>query len=125
MDKEALSQPCERALWYVIPYIRASLARKLDKVGLNQEKIADKLDISQAAVSQYINGKRGKGQIEDLGKEAQDSLNQLAHGLYEGDIDNLGRRICSICNKVDTDKIHSNHAARERSEETDESLSVR
>ena len=124
MDKENLSQPCERALWYVIPYIRASLARKLDKLGLNQDEIADKLDISQAAVSQYINGKRGKGQIEDLGKEAQDSLKKLANGLSDGDVDNLGKRICSICNKVDTDTILSNDADWERSEEADESLSL-
>jgi len=125
MDKEALSQPCEKALWYVIPYIRASLARKLDKLGLNQDEIADRLDISQAAVSQYINGKRGKGQIEDLGKEAQDSLKQLAHGLHDENVDSLGKRICSICSKVNSRTDLSSDSEQKSYQEADDSLSVK
>ena len=52
--------PCEIIVWKVLPAIRSQLAVELAKQGLPQREIAKKLDITEAAVSQYINKKRAQ-----------------------------------------------------------------
>jgi len=61
--------PCEVAIKYFIPAVRASTARKLSKNhNLTQVEIASKLGITQAAVSKYLSGKYNK-KIKNLEKE--------------------------------------------------------
>ncbi|MEM4248277.1 MAG: helix-turn-helix domain-containing protein [Candidatus Nanoarchaeia archaeon] len=52
--------PCEAAAKYKVPAIKADLARKLKGKGYSQKEIADFLDVTEAAVSQYLSGKRAK-----------------------------------------------------------------
>jgi len=52
--------PCECAAKYKVPAIKANLAAKLKKKGYSQKKISDMLDVTEAAVSQYLSGKRAK-----------------------------------------------------------------
>lgn len=52
--------PQEVELWYVIPALRKELALALKKYGLSQKKIAEILQVSPAAVSQYVKEKRAK-----------------------------------------------------------------
>jgi predicted transcriptional regulator len=48
----------------LLPAVRSILARKLsEEYGLNQEEIASLLDITQPAVSQYLNEKRADQSI--------------------------------------------------------------
>jgi len=54
--------PCEIAAKKV-SLIKAKLARELLKRGLSQKEIAKELDVTEAAVSQYLSGKRAKKQI--------------------------------------------------------------
>ena len=56
-----MKPPCEVIVWYVIPTIRAELAKELVKMGMSQKEISARLGITQSAVSQYIKDKRGKG----------------------------------------------------------------
>ena len=49
----------EIEVWYVIPAIRKEIAKGLVKKGLKQRAVARKLEITDAAVSQYFNSKRG------------------------------------------------------------------
>ena len=56
-----MKPPCEVIVWYVIPTIRAELAKELVKMGMSQKDISERLGITQSAVSQYIKDKRGKG----------------------------------------------------------------
>ena len=51
--------PCEKAVWYYLPQIRADLAIELVKTGITQSMAAKKLGVTPAAVSQYIHKKRG------------------------------------------------------------------
>jgi len=51
-------QPCESAVKYKVPAIKAELARKLKKEGKSQKDIAKLLGVTEAAVSQYLSGKR-------------------------------------------------------------------
>ncbi len=51
--------PCEEALWYTLPKVRADLARELIANGLSQKEVAGKLGVTPSAISQYLHKKRG------------------------------------------------------------------
>ncbi|MBT3865517.1 helix-turn-helix domain-containing protein [Candidatus Woesearchaeota archaeon] len=45
--------------WYVLPLIRKELALAMKQEGLDQKSIAKLLGVTAAAISQYVNNKRG------------------------------------------------------------------
>ncbi|MGM5484747.1 MAG: transcriptional regulator [Nanobdellota archaeon] len=52
--------PQEIQVWYVIPVIRKELSKFLVKdQGITQKKAAEMLSLTEGAVSQYLNSKRG------------------------------------------------------------------
>ena len=52
--------PQEIEVWYVLPAIRKEIAGCLiDIHGFSQKKVAEILGVTEAAVSQYVNNKRG------------------------------------------------------------------
>src|SRR3989344_7011884 len=55
----SLLHPQEIEVFYIIPTLRKNLAIAMKNNGLKQKQIAVLLDIEDAAVSQYINDKRG------------------------------------------------------------------
>lgn len=57
------NQPQEIEVWYIIPAIRCEIAKEMRNFGVSQAKISKTLGISAAAVSQYINSKRGKNVV--------------------------------------------------------------
>lgn len=50
--------PQEIATWYVIPAVKREFVKEMIKRGLSQRKAAEKLGLTEAAVSQYVKGKR-------------------------------------------------------------------
>ncbi len=55
------SLPQEIEVWYIIPAVRRELAMALiRKHKLKQNKVAEILGTSEAAISQYLSNKRGK-----------------------------------------------------------------
>lgn len=60
----------------LLPAIRSVMASRLDKeFGLNQYEIAELLDITQPAVSKYLNNKRAdKNLLEELKDDPQTDL---------------------------------------------------
>ncbi|MFQ5647863.1 MAG: transcriptional regulator [Candidatus Aenigmatarchaeota archaeon] len=54
------SSPQEIESWYIIPAIRREFVKQMVKRGLNQKQAADRLGLTDAAVSQYLSDKRGK-----------------------------------------------------------------
>lgn len=60
----------------LLPAIRSIMASRLDEeFGLNQYEIAELLDITQPAVSQYLNNKRAnKKLLEDLKEDPQTGI---------------------------------------------------
>ena len=73
MSKRTLLQPQEIEVFYIIPTIRKYLAMQMKANGLKQNKVAELLQIEEAAVSQYLNNKRGDKII--LGKEILAEIN--------------------------------------------------
>lgn len=52
--------PQEIEVWYVLPKIRSAIALELKNKGIAQKKIAEIMDITPAAISQYLHNKRAK-----------------------------------------------------------------
>ncbi|WMW21946.1 transcriptional regulator [Methanolobus mangrovi] len=74
---------CEIMVQRVLPAIRAELARcMICEHGKNQQEVAEVLELSRAAVSQYVNDKRGAE--VDFSEEAQQEIKRFAASLLEG-----------------------------------------
>lgn len=79
--------PSEIVVERFLPTVRAELAIELDDRGLTQQKIADHLGVSQAAVSQYVSGNTA---VEDRFAEddrLQATVETIADGFAEGAMD--------------------------------------
>ena len=90
--------PCEIIVWQVLPVIRKEFAKNLIKNhGFTQKKTAERLGVTEAAVSRYISGKRGTSEIIDgeTLKEITKSVNRLVEGNGVTVIEEMCR-ICSI-----------------------------
>lgn len=82
MSKQLL--PSEIQVWYVLPVIRKELARVLVKEkNVTQKEAAAILGITEAAVSQYLNDKRGND--VDLTVAIKREIELSAEKLLEGD----------------------------------------
>ncbi len=58
-----MDNPQEIEVWYVLPAIRKEIALEMKKKGVKQKDIASILNVTEAAVSMYINSKRAKDVI--------------------------------------------------------------
>ncbi len=75
--------PQEVEVWYLIPAIRRELVIELSKLGLNQSIIAKKLNLTRAAVSQYLSKKRATKLSIDL-KPLKRDIRRAAKNLLIG-----------------------------------------
>lgn len=92
--------PCEMIVWTVLPCIRKKLAKNLLGKGLSQKEIAEKLGVSNAAISQYITDKRG-GNVK-LSDEIDEEIEKSANAILNGE--DAVKEICRIC-KIIKEKI--------------------
>ena len=70
----------EIEVWFIIPVIRAELAKAMIEKGSKQKEAADIMELTEAAVSNYIKGKRAKSKIkfnEKINKEIKKSALKL------------------------------------------------
>ncbi|MFH1696975.1 MAG: transcriptional regulator [Candidatus Diapherotrites archaeon] len=51
--------PCELVGWYLLPAIRMELVKEMVKGGMPRKDVAKQLGLTEAAVCNYIKGKRG------------------------------------------------------------------
>ena len=93
-----MRMPQEFEVWYIIPAIRKGLAEAMLRKGLKQKEIAQKLGITEAAVSQYMKAKRAKG--IKLGKDIEKEMETSAGRIINGE-DTLGEmhRLTELCRK--------------------------
>ncbi|MCX6771222.1 MAG: hypothetical protein NTX79_04160 [Candidatus Micrarchaeota archaeon] len=55
--------PCSEVHWKILPSVCRQLALCMEREGVGRARIASALGTSEAAVSQYISGKRGAGKL--------------------------------------------------------------
>jgi predicted fused transcriptional regulator/phosphomethylpyrimidine kinase/predicted transcriptional regulator len=70
----------------VLPTIRVLLASELRDRGLTQRAVAEKLGLSQSAVSKYAQGDISTREVVATDERVQDLVDELAPGLASGDI---------------------------------------
>lgn len=87
---------CEEVVWYTLPIIRKELARSLIKdYGLSQRKAAEKLGITESAVSQYLSKKRGN--FKALNPTIRKEIKESAKRIVIGDGQMMKTETCRIC----------------------------
>ena len=87
---------CEENVWYLLPLIRKEFAKSLIKDhGLTQRKAAEKLGITESAVSQYVSKKRGDLKVTDVGIRRE--IKESTKRIMNGDILVMKTEICRIC----------------------------
>ena len=90
--------PCEFVIWNILPAIRRELTRSLvHDFGLKQRQAAQLIGMTDAAVSQYLSGKRGKFLITD--PEILDDIASIAQQIYNGR-ELTNNDLCSVCTKI-------------------------
>ena len=88
--------PCEKVVWYILPIIRKEFARVLhEKYGFSQREIASLLDLTEAAVSYYLSGKRGNVEIKD--KELIQEIEGAVENIVKNGKDEIEQETCRLC----------------------------
>lgn len=96
-----LKHPQELEVWYVLPAVRKELVHALKKQGLTQKKIAVLLNITEPAISQYLQEKRAMG--VNLPQEVKDFIDKAA--LKIKDPETAYRQIQEICHFIKESKV--------------------
>jgi len=93
--------PQEMEVWYVIPAIRREMVTELLKKKVSQKQAAKLLGLTEAAVSQYLSGKRGADvKFEpEMKAEIRKSVGAIMKG--SGVMEEM-HRITSFCRKKGT-----------------------
>ncbi|RLG22820.1 transcriptional regulator [Methanosarcinales archaeon] len=86
--------PCEKMVKFVLPAIRAEMARTLVKeYNLPQQNVAKVLGVTNAAISQYLSERRG-AEVE-LPQDVVLYIKKYAKKILSGDFDE--DYLCEIC----------------------------
>ena len=79
--------PQEIEVWYVLPGVRKEIAANLIAKGWSQRQVAQKLGVTEAAVSQYVNHKRADHQKLDFPAEFKAYARQVSDKIAVGELD--------------------------------------
>jgi predicted transcriptional regulator len=69
--------PQEIQVWYILPAIRKAIALKLKEKNFQQKDIAKIMDLTPAAVSQYLHKKRAKLNVNIDPKTIEIAVNHI------------------------------------------------
>jgi uncharacterized protein len=92
---------CEIMVQKVLPAIRAELSRAMIfEHGCTQQDVADMLELSRAAVSQYVSEKRGAE--VGFSEETQNEIRKFASVLLDQGLSSQekAKGMCGICSFV-------------------------
>lgn len=104
MVKMTLKTPCEEIVWHILPAIRRELASNLiNQHKLTQKEAAEKLGLSEAAVSRYISRKRGG--LEILNDKIQKEIEKSAKQILKGNKKTVIAETCQVCKILRSDDI--------------------
>lgn len=100
-----MKPPCVVVVQYVLPAIRVLIAKELiEKHGLKRVRVAEKMGITPAAVTQYLKEIRGKRAIKivESSGEAIKVVSKIADGLAkdEASVYDVMADICRACHII-------------------------
>lgn len=113
----SVKMPCEVVGWYLLPAIRKDVVKAMVvEGGVSRKKVAKALGITEAAVCNYMKGKRGHNLA--LGKEWGAEIRKIAKKMAK--IRNGGEKefitgTCVLCKSIRKSgllcKMHREHGA--------------
>lgn len=83
----SLRLPSEIVVEQVLPTLRIRLARALSERDFTQREIADRLGVTQAAVSQYVSGEPRVEDRIDRHPQTRETVARIADGFDAGEMD--------------------------------------
>ena len=94
--------PCEVAAKSVIPALRAMVARELmEEHGLKQELIAERLGVTQAAISKYRHQVRGEAVQLEAAREVRNMAKDIAATIVQDPSPlEVSRKLCQACTDI-------------------------
>lgn len=95
--------PCEIAVKSVIPAIRAYVAKELTQTyKMRQNDVANRLGITQTAISKYVRDVRGQVVRIDQTEEIRNMMNEIVSQAANERISRtqLTLRFCEVCKMV-------------------------
>jgi predicted transcriptional regulator len=97
--------PCEKAVWYYLPQIRADLAKELVRTGMTQSGAAKMLGVTPAAVSQYLHKKRGGQNIKSrvYKQEIRNAVDKIREGVEGEALYGIVCKCCQLLKKDDAE----------------------
>ena len=110
--------PCELVVWKILPAIKAQIARNLKDKNMKQKDIAKVLDSTEAAISQYLSGKRASEfKIPERMNEMMEIVSQaVAEGKNQKV---LQYGICQVCRDIRTKGMACNVCKKESGDSND------
>ncbi len=99
-----MEMPCQRVFWYVLPAIRREIAKSMVDMQKKRHEIAEKLGVTEAAVSQYMSGKRG---CYDFPENIRNEIRSASRRIIDGDGNEFAimKELCRICKFIQQEKI--------------------
>lgn len=91
---------CELIAIHVLPTVRAIIAKKLmSEHGYTQKRVADKMGLTQPAVSQYKSSLRGnKAQLLLNNQNVSAAISDFAKKIYSGiSVEQQTLEFCALC----------------------------
>nr|MDO8098548.1 hypothetical protein [Candidatus Njordarchaeota archaeon] len=100
-----MKPPCMIVVQYVLPTVRALVMTDLiQQHGMRRIDASRKMELTPAAITQYMKGERGKAFTKQLlkSKKTMKIISELAKSLAKHDIpsDNMINRLCEVCNTI-------------------------
>ena len=111
MEAILKTMPHEIVTWYLLPAVRKELAQVMLRNGMSQREVARRLGITDAAVSQYVSGKRAYD--VKLDPNVRRMISSSAKKIISGaDVMREVNGICDYCTtKLVLCRLHKAHGA--------------
>jgi predicted transcriptional regulator len=97
-----MKPPCIIVVRYVLPALRVLIARELiEKHGLSRVRAAEKMELTPAAITQYLKKVRGETAIQliESSDETVKIISEMASDLakVEASVYDVLQNICKVC----------------------------
>jgi predicted transcriptional regulator len=105
-----MKPPCVIIVKHVLPAIRVLVMKELiEKYNMRKIDASAKMDLTPAAITQYLKGERGTVLLNEIGQseEVMKGVSKLADVLAKGDtsIEGIMEQLCDICAKIRSEEI--------------------
>lgn len=100
-----MKPPCTIVVLYLLPAMRTLIVRDLvERHGMRRIEASEKMELTPAAITQYLKGKRGMALLEEISRSrrAMELISEIAEALAREEInsENLIEKMCEACNEI-------------------------